>query len=416
VRACLERVADRDEVVRAWTCLDPKAALAQARAADGAEEPRSPIHGVPVGIKDIIDTADMPTEYGSRIYARHQPAADAACVARLREAGAVILGKTKTTEFAYYHPTDTTNPHDPERTPGGSSSGSAAAVADGMVPVALGTQTAGSVIRPASFCGVLGLKPTHGLIDVTGVRPLSERLDTIGLFARTIDDLERMLGVLAGTGRERSGEAGGAAGAEAADAEAAGGAEPSPSPLIAFARTRNWDRADPDAQSALVEAATELGASEIELPQEIEAAVEAQQLIMAVDVAKSASHEYEHHRERLSKELTALIERGLAASKAEYDEAVHTGERAKEALPRVFEGVDALMTLAAPGQAPKGLDNTGDPLFCRTWTLLGTPAISVPGQTGADGMPIGVQLIAPRGNDAELLQVARWAQEQLRPE
>ena len=197
VRACLERIAERDATVRAWAHLDPEAALAQARAADASDR-RSPLHGVPVGVKDIIDTRELPTEFGSPIHAGRRPAADAACVARLRDAGAVILGKTMTTEFAYFHPAETRNPLDPGRTPGGSSSGSAAAVADGMVPLALGSQTAGSTIRPASFCGVFGLKPTHGLIDLTGVKRLSARLDTLGLFARSIDDIELLLDALTG--------------------------------------------------------------------------------------------------------------------------------------------------------------------------------------------------------------------------
>jgi Asp-tRNA(Asn)/Glu-tRNA(Gln) amidotransferase A subunit family amidase len=392
VRACLERVAERDPVVRAWARLDPEAALAQARAADNAAEPLSPMHGVPVGIKDIIDTADLPTEYGSPIYAGNRPAADAACVARLREAGAVILGKTKTTEFAYYHPSDTTNPVDPERTPGGSSSGSAAAVADAMVPVALGTQTAGSVIRPASFCGVLGFKPTHGLIDMTGVRPLSARLDTLGLFARSTEDLEPLLYVLSGIEAQPAIEE---------------------TPRIGFARTERWNLVDPDAQRALEEAASKLDAAEIRLPGEVEEAVDAQATIMAVDVAASAAPEHERHRDSLSEELLGLIEQGLATAPGEHEAALAIGERATAALPAVFGDYDAIMTAAARGQAPRGLESTGDPVFCRAWTLLGTPAISVPGPTGADGMPVGVQLVAARGHDAQLLATARWAQERL---
>jgi Asp-tRNA(Asn)/Glu-tRNA(Gln) amidotransferase A subunit family amidase len=392
VRGCLERIAERDPQVRAWTCLDPESALTQARAADAESEPRSPLHGVPVGVKDIIDTGDLPTEYGSPVYAGNRPDADAACVARLREAGAVILGKTATTEFAYYHPTHTTNPHDPGRTPGGSSSGSAAAVADGMVPLALGTQTAGSVIRPASFCGVAGLKVTHGLIDMTGIRPLSERLDTLGLFAREVAELEPLLAVLAGV--------------EAAP-------EPATPPRIGFARTARWDQADADARAALEDAAGRLDAEEIELPGELDEAVDAQARIMAVDVAASAAVEYEHHRDQLSEELLELIETGLAIDAATNRADLETADRAAAVLPSVFASHDLLMTLAAPGQALEGLGDTGDPVFCRAWTLLGTPAISVPGMTGADGMPVGVQLIAPRGHDAQLLAAARWAQERL---
>jgi Asp-tRNA(Asn)/Glu-tRNA(Gln) amidotransferase A subunit family amidase len=306
-------------------------------------------------------------------------------VARLREAGAVILGKTATTEFAYYHPTDTVNPHDPERTPGGSSSGSAAAVADGMVPLALGTQTAGSVIRPASFCGVAGLKVTHGLIDMAGVRPLSKRLDTLGLFAREATQLEPLLAVLAGV-------------------------EPAPMPAdpprVGFARTARWDDADADARAALEDAAGSLDAEEIELPDELDEAVDAQGRIMAVDVAASAAAEYEHHRDELSEELLELIESGLAIDAAGHRADLETAERAAAALPRALADSDLIMTLAAPGQALEGLGDTGDPVFCRVWTLLGTPAISVPGMTGADGLPIGVQLVAAYGREDVLIRVA----------
>jgi Asp-tRNA(Asn)/Glu-tRNA(Gln) amidotransferase A subunit family amidase len=393
VRACLERIEEREPTVRAWAHIDPDAALAQARAAD-ASEPRSPLHGVPVGVKDIIDTRDLPTECGTPIHAGRRPAADAACVARLREAGAVILGKTKTTELAYFHPADTRNPLDPRRTPGGSSSGSAAAVADGMVPLALGSQTAGSTIRPASFCGVLGLKPTHGLIDMTGVKGLNGRLDTLGLFARSIDDLELLLNTLSG-GRPPA------------------PASPAGPPRIAFARTARWQLVEPDAQAALEDAARELAADDVELPAEVEELVEAQGTIMAVDVAANLADEYDSHGDRISAELSALIEQGRATSSGDYEAALEAAARGAAALPTVFEGHDVLLTPAARGQAPRGLDATGDPVFCRAWTLLGTPAISVPGPPGADGLPVGVQLVAPLHRDAELVAAARWVQKAL---
>jgi Asp-tRNA(Asn)/Glu-tRNA(Gln) amidotransferase A subunit family amidase len=393
VRACLERIAERDATVRAWAHLDPEAALAQARAAD-ASDPRSPLHGVPVGVKDIIDTRDLPTEYGSPIHAGRRPAADAACVARLRDAGAVILGKTMTTEFAYFHPAETRNPLDPSRTPGGSSSGSAAAVADGMVPLTLGSQTAGSTIRPASFCGVHGLKPTHGLIDLTGVKRLSARLDTLGLFARSIDDIELLLDTLTGHRRTAPGSA----------------AEP---PRIGFVRTARWQLVEPEAQAALEAAAVALAdagarVDELELPAELEALVDAQQTIMAVEVAANLAGEYDRHGDRMSAELSELIEEGRATERHGYEAALATAERGGERLPAVFEAHDILLTPAARGQAPRGLEATGDPVFCRAWTLLGTPAVSVPGPLGADGLPIGVQLVAPPGHDAELLAAARW--------
>jgi Asp-tRNA(Asn)/Glu-tRNA(Gln) amidotransferase A subunit family amidase len=392
VRACLERIAERDATISAWAHIDPGAALAQARAADSSDR-RSPLHGVPVGVKDIIDTRDLPTEFGSPIHAGRRPAADAACVARLREAGAVILGKTRTTEFAYFHPAETRNPLDPNRTPGGSSSGSAAAVADGMVPLALGSQTAGSTIRPASFCGVLGLKPTHGLIDLTGVKRLSARLDTLGLFARSIDDLELLLDTLAGP--------------RPAPASAAG------PPRIAFARTARWQLVEPDAQAALDAAAGTLADSgarvdELELPAELEALVDAQQTIMAVEVAANLATEFDRHGDRMSTELSELIEEGRATGRGDYEAALAAAERGAELLPAVFEAHDLLLTPAARGQAPRGLDATGDPVFCRAWTLLGIPAISVPGPLGADGLPIGVQLVAPPGREANLLAAARW--------
>jgi Asp-tRNA(Asn)/Glu-tRNA(Gln) amidotransferase A subunit family amidase len=398
VRACLERIAERDQTVRAWAHLDPETALAQARVADASDR-RSPLHGVPVGVKDIIDTRDLPTECGSPIYAGRRPAADAACVARIRNAGAVILGKTMTTELAYFHPAETRNPLDPRRTPGGSSSGSAAAVADEMVPLSLGSQTAGSTIRPASFCGVLGMKPTHGLIDLTGVKRLSGRLDTLGLFARSIDDLELLLNTLADDRRPAPRSA----------------AEP---PRIAFARTARWQLVEADAQAALEAAARELAGAgarvaEVELPAELEELVDAQDTVMAVEVAANLAGEYDRHGDSISAELSHLIERGRATQRGDYEAALDVAKRGAERLPAIFEGPDVLLTPAVRGQAPLGLDATGDPVFCRAWTLLGTPAISVPGPLGADGLPIGVQLVAPPGRDAELLAAARWVEQAL---
>ena len=398
VRSCLERIAERDPVIHAWAHLDPEAALAQARAADAADEPHSPLHGVPVGVKDIFDTRELPTECGTPIYAGRRPDSDAACVARLRRAGAVILGKTATTELAYFHPAQTRNPLDPDRTPGGSSSGSAAAVGDGMVPLALGSQTAGSTIRPASFCGVLGLKPTHGLLDLTGAKRLSARLDTLGLFARSVEDLGLLLEALGG-------------GPAAAPAAAA-------APRIAFARTARWELVEADARAALEGAARELedaGArvDDLALPTELEALVEAQETIMAVDVAANLADEYDRHGDRISFELSQLIEAGRSTDPATYRAALEAAERGGERFPAALEGYDVLMTPGTRGQAPRGLDATGDPLFCRAWTLLGTPAISVPGPVGEDGLPIGVQLVAASGRDGELLAAARWVREAL---
>jgi Asp-tRNA(Asn)/Glu-tRNA(Gln) amidotransferase A subunit family amidase len=360
VRECLARIEAREGELRAWAYLDSDAALAQARARD-AEAPRGPLHGLPVGVKDVIDTADMPTAYGSPIYEGHRPERDADCVAWLREQGAVILGKTVTTEFATYQPPVTVNPHDPERTPGGSSSGSAAAVAAGMVPVAYGTQTAGSVIRPASFCGVVGFKPRHGWVSTAGVKRLSARLDTLGTFGRTVADAARLAGIEPAAGE----------------------------PRIAFCRTP-WVEAAPEVE----EAARRIGARELELPPQFASLAAAQETVMAFDVARNLEPEWREHREGLSQVMRDYIARGQEVPQEEAEAAAALRDQCRSRLPEVLAGLDALLVPAALGEAPLRSDgNTGDPLLCRAWTLLGVPAISVPGLTGPAGMPVGVQLV-----------------------
>jgi Asp-tRNA(Asn)/Glu-tRNA(Gln) amidotransferase A subunit family amidase len=366
VRECLARGDD----VSAWAWLDAEAALAQARARD-AEAPRGPLHGIPVGVKDVIDTADMPTTYGSPIYAGHRPARDAACVAWLREQGAVVLGKTVSTEFATYQPPVTVNPHDPERTPGGSSSGSAAAVAAGMVPLAYGTQTAGSVIRPASFCGVAGFKPRHGWASTDGVKRLSERLDTLGTFGATVADAALLAGFEVPTGEAR----------------------------IAFCRTP-WAEDAPEVE----EAARRVGAPELELPAEFAGLVAAQEALMAHDVARNLEPEWREHRDELSDVLREYIERGREVSAEAAEDAVALADACRAAWPG---GHDALLVPAAAGEAPlRSEGSTGDPLFCRAWTLLGAPAVCVPGLKGPHGMPVGVQLVG-RDEAAVLRAAAR---------
>ena len=405
VAACLERIAAREDTVRAWAHLDADAALAQARERD-AEPPRGPLHGVPVGIKDIVDTADLPTERGSTIHAGRRPARDAACVARLREAGAVLLGKTVTTEFATYQPSRTRNPADPACTPGGSSSGSAAAVADGMVPVALGSQTAGSVVRPAAFCGTLGLKPTRGLVDLTGVMQLSPELDTLGWFAREVADLELLGAVLADGWPAPPG--GGAA--------AAADGEP---PALALARTPWWERADADGQRAVKSAAQRLkqaGARvrEIELPERFAPLPDAHDTLMAFEVARSLSWEYEHHRDALSDLLRGYIERGRAVAPESARATVELAARCRSDLEALLGGGEALLVPAVVGEAPPLVQgSTGDALFCRPWSLLGAPALAVPGPTGTHGLPIGVQLVMPPGADRALLAAGGWVAERL---
>jgi Asp-tRNA(Asn)/Glu-tRNA(Gln) amidotransferase A subunit family amidase len=360
VRECLERIEAREGELRAWAYLDADAALAQARARD-AEAPRGPLHGLPVGVKDVIDTADMPTRYGSPIYEGHRPDRDADCVAWLREQGAVIFGKTVTTEFATYQPPVTVNPHDPERTPGGSSSGSAAAVAAGMVPVAYGTQTAGSVIRPASFCGVAGFKPRHGWASTAGIKRLSERLDTLGTFGRTVADAALLAGFEPAAGEAR----------------------------IAWCRSP-WGGEAPEVE----EAAARVGADELELPPQFAALPAAQETVMAFDVAQSLEPEWREHRDGLSAVLRDYIERGRETAPEEAEAGAGLRDQCRARLPEVLAGLDALLVPAALGEAPpRSEGHTGDPVFCRPWTLLGVPAISVPGLTGPAGMPVGVQLV-----------------------
>ena len=418
VEACLARVREVDEQVQAWAFLDPDYVLAQARAADAWRSegrPTGPLHGVPVGIKDIFDTADMPTEYGSVLYAGHTPSRDATVVSKLRTAGAVIMGKTVTTEFAYFFPGKTRNPHDPDHTPGGSSSGSAAAVAAGMVPLALGTQTNGSVIRPAAFCGVLGFKPTHGLISRHGILKLSLTLDHVGLFARTIDDIALLSEQLVGYD-ERDPDTRPRARIPFVKITA----EESPlPPMFAFVKTPHWERADDEMKEAFTELVEHLGdrVEEVELfpsaalrPGSGQAeAWEWHRIIMEAEMAANLEREWEKGRDRLSEQLRVQIERGRQARAVDYQRALARIHPIHESFVELFEQrYDAILTPAAPGAAPKGLASTGDPSFCTLWTLCGMPAISLPLLESTNGLPLGVQLVGPRNGDARLLRTARW--------
>jgi Asp-tRNA(Asn)/Glu-tRNA(Gln) amidotransferase A subunit family amidase len=392
VRACLDRIAARDDEVGAWQVLAPEAALRQARARDRSA-PRGPLHGVPVAVKDLIDTADLPTGYGSPIHAGHRPTADAECVARLRRAGAVVLGKTVTTEFAAFAPGRTVNPLDPRRTPGGSSSGSAAAVADGMVSVALGTQTAGSVVRPASFCGVFGLKPTYGAVLTAGVKPLSGSLDTVGWFARTPEDLELLRRVLA-------------------DGPHAAAEAVRPRPRVGFVRTPQWSAAEVSTRERIEQGVERLaGAAHVEeraLPAHFDDLVHAQTTIMEREAVAALDAEWRGHWADLSDELAALLERGRAVSDVEYERALLLADECRAHLAGVLAGLDFVLKPSAVGEAPLGRA-TGDPVFCRTWTLLGVPTVSVPGLTGPSGMPLGVQVVTGRGADGQAIAAAAWA-------
>jgi Asp-tRNA(Asn)/Glu-tRNA(Gln) amidotransferase A subunit family amidase len=410
VQGCLARVRAVDGDIQAWTFLDPKHALAQARAADLHKASGAPIgalHGVPVGLKDIIDTADMPTENGSVLHAGRTPSRDAAVVARLRAAGAVIMGKTVTTEFATRTPGKTRNPHNPAHTPGGSSSGSAAAVAAGMVPLTLGSQTTGSTIRPAAYCGVYALKPTHGLISRRGMLMLSRTLDHVGLFARSVEDLALLAGELAGHDEEDPDTR---PRARIPFAEIAA-EEPPLDPMFAFLRTPLWDRTDADSQAAFAELIAALGdrVEQIELAPSAAQVWEWHAAIGGAEIALNLRREWETGRERLSAALRQRIERGRAVSALDYQIARSRIAPLNESFLELFQQrYDAILTPAAFGTAPVGLASTGDPAFCAPWTLCGMPAVSAPLMEGANGLPLGVQLVGPRDADAKLLRTTRW--------
>jgi Asp-tRNA(Asn)/Glu-tRNA(Gln) amidotransferase A subunit family amidase len=415
VRACLEQVRVREGEVQAWTFLDPDHAMEQARAADEfrlSGRAVGALHGVPVGLKDIIDTADMPTENGSVLHAGRTPSRDATVVARLRQAGAVIMGKTVTTEFATRSPGKTRNPHDPRHTPGGSSSGSAAAVAAGMVPLALGSQTTGSTIRPASFCGVYALKPTHGLIPRGGMFQLSRSMDHVGLFARSIEDLALLLEELAGHDQSDP-DTSPRARVPYRDVAAE---EPPMPPMFAFVKTPRWDQVEPDAKEAFGELVDRLGdrVEEVELVQADEAYAW-HEAISGPEVAVSLRREWEHGRDRLSAHLQARIERGRAVAAHAYLSARARVPALNASFTELFEQrYDAILTPSAAGTAPVGLESTGDPAFCTLWTLCGMPAVNVPLMQGANGLPLGVQLVGPRHGDGRLLRTARWLVTELR--
>ena len=410
VQGCLERIRALEPKVQAWTFLDEEHALSQARAADERKrsgEPIGPLHGVPVGLKDIIDTADMPTENGTVLHQGRTPRHDAAVVAMLRAAGAVILGKTVTTECAYFSPGKTRNPHNPEHTPGGSSSGSAAAVAAGMVPLALGSQTNGSVIRPGAFCGVYAFKPTHGSIPRTGILELSRTLDHVGIFSRSIEDLALLAEQLVGYD-ERDPDTRPRA---RVPFQAISREEPPIEPMLAFVKTPHWERVTPEAKEAFAELVEALGerVEEVDLVLSAADAWSWHKTIMEADMAASFEREWQQGRDKLSEPLRSLIERGREVRAVDYQRAQRGIPQIVESFDELFmERYDAILTPAAPGSAPKGLGSTGDPAFCTLWTLCGMPAVTLPLMQDSDGLPIGVQLVGRRNFDARLLRAARW--------
>jgi Asp-tRNA(Asn)/Glu-tRNA(Gln) amidotransferase A subunit family amidase len=397
VRDCLERIDAREHEIHAWASIDPELARRQARALDRAGAPMrdQPLFGVPIGVKDIIDTADLPTEMGSPIYRGYRPKADAACVGLVRAAGAIILGKTVTCEFAGMTPGTTRNPHNTAHTPGGSSSGSGAAVGDAMVPVAFGTQTGGSVLRPASYCGVFGFKPTFGAFNRRGVFPAAESLDTLGLIARSLDDIELLSAVL----------------------ELRAPCPPQSfegAPRIALCRTPLWKLAQPETVAAVEDAADKLSQAGAEirtitLPDEFDGLRDAaRETINNYERAAAMAHEWTAHRDMISDRLRRRIELGRALPHADYIAALRLGESCRARLPVIFDHVDVLLAPCVNGEAPAGLEETGDPGFQAIWTILHVPALSVPTHRGPNGLPVGIQLVGQRHDDRRLLACAQW--------
>lgn len=409
VKACLARIAAREPQVQAWAYVDGEYALAQARKLDAhraAGRPVGPLHGLPVGLKDIIDTVRIPTENGAALDKGRVPTRDAFVTERLKAAGAVILGKTVTTELAFMHPGKTRNPHDPAHTPGGSSSGSAAAVADGMVPLALGTQTGGSIIRPAAFCGVTGFKPSFGTIPRRGVLTQSPFLDTVGVFAADPEGAALLAEVLYGHDE-----------ADPATTLAPhprllemAQAKPPLAPVFALVKPPGWAGADPDLHAAFAELAETLGdqAFEVSLPALFDEAADIRKRINFAEMARCYHRYGRDGMETLGPATRDALHEGNAIMARDYIAALDWRAVLNAALGEIFERCDAILCPAAPGPAPKGLESTGDPIFNGLWSLCGTPAVSLPLLTASNGLPMGVQLVGPVGGDGRLLRTSVW--------
>ena len=394
VQACLNHISRREDSVAAWQYLDPEFAIAEAQKADN-QKPSSILHGVPFGVKDVINTKDMPTHYGSEIFANNVPSADAACVTNMRNSGAILMGKTVTTEFATYQWGKTRNPHNPDRTPGGSSSGSAAAVGDMMVPIAFGNQTAGSLIRPAAFCGVHAFKPTHGTVNLGGIFELVPRLDTLGYMGRSVDDLAAFYEIVRGNiGKKLL----------LNDLVQA--------PKVGICKTPYWNEAQPETLAALEEAANTFKNSgstvkECVLPDHFNNLAETHATILCAGLARSMSDIHSNHADQISGQLMEMLDKGKATPPSELLEALSHADSCMMEFPSVLEGFDILLTPSAPGEAPEGWA-TGNPIFQIMWTLLQVPCLTLPWTTGPTGMPVGVQLIGRKGLDRQVLEVAKW--------
>ena len=396
VELCAEAIARHETEIGAFTALDIEAAR---RAAELAQLAHSPLRGLAFGIKDIFETADFPTQYGSPIYAGHRPKADAALVALIRRAGGLLLGKTVTTELASLQPAATRNPRNPAHTPGGSSSGSAAAVAAGMVPMALGSQTGGSIIRPAAFCGIAGFKPSFRLLPTVGMKCFSWSLDTVGLFAAGVADLGFAAAAI--TGRDLR-----------VDHRAPA------APSLALVRTHLWHEASDDMQVALTRAARAAEAAgarvrDLQLPPIFEAAARAQVTIQDHEAYRALAYEFDRHRDRLGPILQQQLADAAAIDTDSYDEARRTARRARQMFADLMADTDAMLTPSAPGAAPHGLGSTGNPMFNRLWTLLGAPCVNVPGLSDSGGLPLGVQIVGRFARDRVALEAALFLERAL---
>jgi Asp-tRNA(Asn)/Glu-tRNA(Gln) amidotransferase A subunit family amidase len=399
MQSCLERIDLREAEVGAFIHLDQAAALEAARAADNAEI-KGPLHGVPIGVKDIIDTEQFATAWGTRFYQEHQSQRNASCVELFLQAGAIIVGKTVTTEFAYFKPGKTANPHNLAHTPGGSSSGSAAAVADCMLPFAFGSQTAASLIRPAAYCGIPGYKASHGSFDLQGVMGLAPSMDTLGFLAREVEDFELARSVLS--------------------ASVPVTADFDETPLrVALLRGSHWSEGSLEmrdvcqrALAALAKAGAQTG--ELACPEIFKALTECQKTIMAYEVARARIFEYNHYRDQISSAFIDLVESGFKVSRFAYEDACSTRDRAIRVLQNLFVDIDIILAPAAPGEAPRGLDATGDPLYSRSWNLLQVPCLSIPFDSGPEGLPLSIQLVGPMNSDDCLLAAAKWVHSQFK--
>ena len=411
VKSCLEQIADTDASIKAWAHLDPESALAQAAECDRIRKAglgTGPLHGLPVGLKDVIDTRDMPTQRGTDIFKDRQPDKDARLVERLRESGAVIMGKTVTTELAFVHANDTRNPHNPEHSPGGSSSGSAAAVAACHVPLAVGTQTNGSVIRPASFCGTFGFKPTRGVISRAGVLKTSDSLDQVGCFGRSLEDVALLTDALAGYDQSDS-----CSFARPRPQMRAGAQAEAPvAPDLVWFNLPFYDRLSPDAHEGMEGVLDVLGPriTRMAAADTLANLVAVQARIHEYEICQHQAAVFDANFEDLSRELQLIVARGRKISEAEYTDALAVKASAQTFFDELFVEFDAIIAPCATGEAPKFGSGTGDPIFCTLWTLAGLPCVSLPLLVGDNNLPIGVQLIGPIEKDDRLLRTARWLQ------